>query len=399
MRARAGDPEMAREINRALILDLLRKNDAIPRAQIARLLDLSKVTVSAVVSQLLDDGFVIEVGEGDARKQGGRKPILLSLNPSSTFVVGVDIGTTNTVVAIGNLKGEQLSKTRTSTTRNRSVENIVEQAVHVINETIAQSNIQREKILGLGLSVAGTVEKIRGTIIFSPDYNWRNVSIADIFEKKTGFSTVLDNCTRAMTRGELWYGHAQDIRNLFYINIGYGVGSAMVVDGKIYEHHSECGHVLITKKKVRCDCGKYGCLEAVASGQAIERLANELLENSHEGWITAKRLTELAEQGNMEANTIFAEAGRYLGRMTSIVANLFNPDKIILGGGVALSGHLMLDTILREFEENTMEGIKNDTKIKLSALGMDAGVLGAIALALDNFVFKQETISRSYSYA
>ena len=85
--------------------------------------------------------------------------------------------------------------------------------------------------------------------------------------------------------------------------------------------------------------------------------------------------------------------------MTSIVANLFNPDKIILGGGVALSGHLMLDAIRQEFEENTMDGIKNDTKIELSALGMDAGVLGAIALALDNFVFKQEMISRSYTHA
>jgi len=196
MTIRTGDPEMAREINRALILDLLRKNDSIPRAQIARLLDLSKVTVSAVVSQLIGDQFVIEVGEGDALKRGGRKPILLSLNPSSKFVVGVDIGTTNTVVAIGNLKGELLSKTRTSTTRNRSVENIVEQATHVINETITQSKIQRGKILGLGLSVAGTVEKARGTIIFSPDYNWRNVFIADILEKKTGFSTVADNCTR-----------------------------------------------------------------------------------------------------------------------------------------------------------------------------------------------------------
>jgi glucokinase len=98
------------------------------------------------------------------------------------------------------------------------------------------------------------------------------------------------------------------------------------------------------------------------------------------------------------AQSIFNEAGRYLGRMTSIVANLFNPDKIVLGGGVALSGHLMLDSILQEFEENTMDGIKSDTNIEFSSLGMDAGTLGAIALALDHFVFKQEMISRSYDH-
>jgi len=399
MRIRTGDPEMAREINRALILDMLRKNDAIPRAQIARLLDLSKVTVSAVVSQLIEDDLVTEVGEGDALKRGGRKPILLSLNTSSKFVVGIDIGYTNTVIAIGNLKGEVLSKIRHPTTRNHSVENVIEQVTYLTNEIIAQADIQRERILGIGLSVAGTVEKAKGLIIFSPDFNWRNVYIANILEEKTDLHTIADNCTRVMTRGEIWYGSAQDVRNMFYINIGYGVGSAVVIDGRIYNNHSEFGHVFVTKKEVRCDCGKYGCLEAVASGQAIERMANELLGNRDEGWITAKRLAELASQGDVTAKNIFAEAGRYLGRMMSIVANFFNPDKIILGGGVALAGHLMLDTILQEFEENTMDGIKNDTKIEFSALGMDAGVLGAIALTLDNFVFKQEMINRSYAHA
>ncbi len=398
MRVRTGDPEMAREINRALILDLLRKHDAIPRAQIARLLELSKVTVSAIVSQLIDDEFVLEVGEGNSLKQGGRKPILLSLTTASKFVVGIDIGHTNTVIAIGNLKGEVLSKIRHPTTRNHSVESVVDQVTYLIDEIIAQSNIQRERVLGLGLSVAGTVEKTTGLIIFSPDFNWRNVSIAQILEKNTGLQVLADNCTRVMTRGEIWYGHAQDIRNMFYINIGYGIGSAMVIDGRIYNNHSEFGHVFVTKKKVRCDCGKYGCLEAVASGQAVERIANELLDGSREGWLTAKRLAELAEKEDPTAKTIFAEAGRYLGRMISIVANLFNPDKIILGGGVVLAGHLMLDAILREYEKNTMDGIKSDTKIEFSSLGMDAGVLGAIALALENFVFKQKIINRSYAH-
>ncbi len=399
MQVRTGGPEMAREINRALILDLLRKNDTIPRAQIARTLKLSKATVSAVVQQLIGDLLVVETGEGDALKKGGRKPILLSLNTSSKFVLGIDIGYTNTVIAIGNLKGEIISKMRHPTTRNHCVESVVDQVTYLIDEIIAQSNIQRERILGLGLSVAGTVERAKGLIIFSPDFNWRNVSIAEILEDKTGLQTLADNCTRMMTRGEIWYGHAKDIRNMFYINIGYGIGSAMVIDGRIYNNHSEFGHVFVTKKKVRCDCGKYGCLEAVASGQAIERIANEILEDSNEGWITAKRLVELAEKEDSTAKNIFAEAGRYLGRMISIVANVFNPDKIILSGGVALAGHLMLDTILQEFEENTMDGIKGDIKIECSSLGMDVGVLGAIALALDTFVFKQEMINRSYAHA
>jgi predicted NBD/HSP70 family sugar kinase len=395
MSIRTGDPEMAREINRALILDLLRKNDAIPRAEMARMLDVSKVTVSTIVNDLIEQELVVELGEGDSLKQGGRKPILLSLNSASKFVVGVDVGWQNTVVAIGNLKGKLLAKTRVPTTRDHSVESIVEQVAYLIDDGITRLQIDRNKILGCGLSVAGIVEKAKGFIVFSPDFNWREVSITDLFQQKTGLLTVADNCTRVMTRGEVWYGNTREVRNMFYINVGYGIGSAIVIDGRIYNNHSEFGHVFVTKKDVRCDCGKYGCLEAVASGHAIERMANEMIGNENKGWITAKQLAEFADKGDVTAQNIFAEAGRYLGRMTSIVANLLNPDKIIIGGGVALSGHLMLDAILQEFAENTMDVIKNHTTIEMSSLGMDAGILGAVALTLDSFVFRQELINHS----
>ena len=190
------------------------------------------------------------------------------------------------------------------------MKNVVEQVTYLIDDIITRSTIHREKILGIGLSVAGTVEKAKGLIIFSPDFNWRNVYIVDILEEKSNLHTIADNCTRVMTRGEIWYGHAKDVRHMFYINIGYGIGSAIVIEGRIYNNHSEFGHVFVTKKEVRCDCGKYGCLEAVASGQAIERMANESLGNRNEGWITAKRLAELASQGDVAAKNIFSEAGR-----------------------------------------------------------------------------------------
>jgi glucokinase-like ROK family protein len=383
---------MAREINRALILDLLRKNDSIPRAQIARLLDLSKVTVSAVVSQLLDDGLVMEIGEGDALKKGGRKPILLSLNASNKFVLGIDIGYTNTVIAVGNLKGEVLSKTRQPTVRSHSVEQVIEQVTSLVKKSIVNTTIQQEQILGLGVSVAGTVDKSAGVITFSPDFNWKDIAITNILQQSTGLPTIADNCTRVMARGEIWHGCATEVQNMVYINVGYGIGSAMVVNGEIYNNHSEFGHVLVTKKDVRCDCGKYGCLEAVASGHAIERRANELLDHADGKWITAKIVADLANQGNKTAQDIFNDAGRYLGRMISIIANFFNPDKIILGGGVALAGHLMLDAILQEVGEHTIDVIKQHMQLDVSSLGMDAGVSGALALALDNFVFKHEVI-------
>jgi glucokinase-like ROK family protein len=395
MNQKTGDPEMARDVNKALILKLLRSVNIISRAEISRKLNLGKVTVSTIVNELIKDNLVVELGKGESLKVGGRKPVLLSLNNSDKFVIGVDIGTTSIVVAIGNIKGEVLYKTRNPTTRNRSVENIVDQVTYLIDEVIKKSSFKKDSIIGLGISAAGTVEKHKGLISVSPDFNWRNVYITKMLEEKTGLPITVDNCTRAMTLGEKWYGGAKDVRNLFYVNVGYGIGSAMIIEGKIYNNHSEFGHCFVTDENVWCSCGKYGCLEAVASGNAIENIANESLDTKSESWISAKMVADLAIKGDTTAKEIFNKAGKYLGQAISMVANLFNPDKIIIGGGVALAKDLILEPVLVEYERNTMDVIKDDTKIEISTLGMDAGVLGAIALALNKFIFKPGIINSS----
>jgi len=393
LKLRTGDPELAREINRALILHLLRNYDMIPRAEIARRLRLSKVTVSTIISGLIESEHVVEVGHGSSLEKGGRRPIMLSLDTSNKYVVGVDLGTTNTVAAVGNLKGELLKKIRITTSKDHSIDNISGQVSNLINETIDASGIGRDKIAGVVMAVAGQVEKEKGFIIFSPHFNWHNVRIARLVEEKTGFKTIADNCTRVMTIGEMWYGGARGFSNLIFINIGHGIGSALVIGGKLYNHHSEFGHIFITKKKIRCACGKYGCLEVVASGEAIERQANQLMGGHESKWITAKTAAERAKNGDRIARKIYSEAGRYLGRGISILANSINPEKIIIGGGVSSAGDLLLKPILKEFYANVMDVIKNRTEVSLSSSEMDAGVKGAVAMALNDYIFDYDIVS------
>jgi len=147
MRLRAGDPEMAREINRALILHLFRNSESISRIEIARRLNISKVTVSTIINDLLVNGYVSEVGEGSTVEKGGRRPVMLSLNTLNTFVVGVDLGTTNTVAAVGNIRGDITKKIRVPTNSDHSVEKILGQVSRVINNVINQSRVDRNKIL------------------------------------------------------------------------------------------------------------------------------------------------------------------------------------------------------------------------------------------------------------
>jgi glucokinase-like ROK family protein len=384
---RTGEPELMRQINQALILNLLRDYGLLSRAQVSRKLKISKATVSRVVNELIESGIITVVGEGDAKETGGRRPVMLSINSSGKYVLGIDLGTTNTVIGIANLKGEIINKVRIPTNRNHSLERIVAQVTDLVEEIIKKTNIEKKYIAGLGIAEAGVVEKNSGIIKFSPNFNWENVNIASLLEKKTGLATLADNCTRTMAIGEIWHGKGRGVKNIFYVNIGYGIGSALVVNGQVYNNHSEFGHIPISNEKVRCSCGKFGCLEAVASGNAIERKANQLFKDQNNGWITAKDVAERAKIGDQTAIDIFQETGFYLGKGISFIANVFNSNKVIIGGGVSLAGDILLDPLIDSFNKYTMKAVRANTQVELSSLGMDAGVYGAITMVLNEKIF------------
>lgn len=389
-----GDPENARRVNIALILDHLRRKDLSSRAEIARTLSLSKMTVSAIVRGLIEEGIITERGRGKATDNGGRKPILLTLNSHAHLVIGIDVGTANTVLAIGNLKGETLAKKRVPTSRDRSPDKVVAQVADLAETLVAEAGVDSESILGAGLSIAGLVDREKGTIELSPDMGWRNVEIRELLGRALRRRLVMDNCTRVMTLGERWYGRAREVRNLFYINIGHGIGSAIVIDGQIYDRNCEIGHVAVTSREVVCECGNVGCLEAVASGQALQREAEKLLTPSLGESISVENLAAMARGGDRVATGVFRTSAKYLGRGMAIAANLYNPEVIVVGGGVALAGDLIMSSAVIEYEKHVLPIVRETTRIELSSLGMDAGVMGAIAMALNSFVFHDEYIAR-----
>jgi len=390
MPIRTGDPEMAREINRSLILNYLRNVKKTHRAEIAKKLHLTKATVTTIINQLIEENLVRELGEGESQKSGGRRPVLIALDNLNNFIIGIDIGKTNTVVAIGNLSGKLIKLSRKVTVKDPIVSNVIRHISRILKNIIEEAKIDKEKIIGVGVSAAGIVKSKKGVVELSPDFNWKNVPLENLLASELNYPVVIDNCTRVMMLGETCYGNAKRVNNAFFVNIGYGIGSAIIIDGKIYNNHSEFGHLHVTNKNVKCYCGKYGCLEAVASGNAIEKIANKILNKKGKSWITAKNAAMMARDGNKLSNKIFIDAGKYIGRSISSVANFLNPEKIIIGGGVSLAGDLLLKPIIEEFQKQTMEVVKSNTNIELSKLGMDAGVLGAITLGLNRFVFKSE---------
>lgn len=380
----AGNPEQARVVNRHLILTELKAGKAASRVDLAKKLDLSKMTVSVIVSDLIRENLVTEIGEGEAASSGGRKPIFLALDPSR-YVVGFDIGEATTSVALSNLQGNVVGRTTMPTSKDKTPDRIVSQ-IRTLYDRLVQGNaIDPESILGVGVSAAGLVDKKRGLIRFSPDFNWKNLDLKRSVSEALGRPTVIDNCTRVMALGESWYGCAPDSSNLLFVNVGYGIGSALMIGGKLYDNNSEFGHVRVTSRDVKCHCGKTGCLEAVASGHAIERAAFEA-GGSRGPWVSAKDLAARARGGDASAADLFRAAGKYLGRSISMAVNLFNPDKVVIGGGVALAGDLLMESLYEEYRVNTMDVIRESTVLETSALGQEAGMRGAVALALDAFL-------------
>ncbi|MDA3949634.1 MAG: ROK family transcriptional regulator [Spirochaeta sp.] len=391
---RKGDPEQARQINTHLILDAVRKQDLVSRAELSRILSVSKMTTSTIVSDLIDKGLLVETDSNiSGSPVGGRPPVLLTLDTAQNFIVGVDIGTTTVSLVVGNLKGRIIEQRRIPTRRDRTVESILEQVGDLVQELLDSVAIPFASVLGVGVSVAGLVEKKRGFVRFSPDFNWKDVEFQSLLQDRLQLPVVIDNCTRAAALGEMWYGAAVEAKTLFYVNVGYGIGSAVVIDGRAYEHASEFGHIHVTSSPLKCECGKMGCLEAVSSGRAIEQFANDGVDTKTEtDRITAKELSVAARRGDSEARSIFEKAGKYLGRAISTVANLLSPELVIIGGGISRSGDLLMGPLEKEFEVHTMDAIIETTTIRLSKLGVDASVVGAMALALDAFVFHQSQL-------
>ena len=386
-----GDPGSARLINRALVLRKLKFIDSLSRAELARQLGLSKITISEIVADLIKQGLVEETGEGSSTSTGGRKPILLRLNSSWHRVVGLDVGLTNTVVALGGLKGERVVQLRVPTTQKRDPESVLAQIEELIESTLTRGNISKDKVVGIGISIRGLIDAQEGKIAFSPAFDWKDVPFRDLVEQRLGLPTTIDNCTRAMAFGEKWHEKSNEIRSIFYVNVGYGIGSAIVMNGTIYNNNSEFGHIRITNRDVLCDCGKKGCLEAVASGYAIGRFADAAFGAKSPGTCySAKDVAEMALSGNLKAQEIFRDASRYLGRAISIATNLFNPDKVVIAGGIASARQLIEEPMMEEYRATAMEVIKNSTLVTFSSFGMDAGVIGAISLALNKYVFHEE---------
>jgi glucokinase-like ROK family protein len=385
-------PNLMRELNKSLVLKVIREERPISRAEIAKRTRLSRSTVSAIVDKLLESEFICEQGVGKSR--GGRRPILLDFNPRAGFVVGLDMGATHLLAVVADLQATLLVTLDEPFSIEVGPEKGLAQAAQIMETALEQANISRPRVLGVGVAVPGPVDYAAGMVVSPPIMpGWDRVPIRDRLQEALSLPVYLDNDANLGALGEYAYGAGKNVSNLAYIKVGTGIGCGLIVDGRIYRgqrgYAGEIGHLTIDENGPPCRCGSFGCLESMASAEAIVRRAEMAMQAgqrtslSRHRRLTATDIARAARERDALSQQLFEEAGRHIGVALAGLINLFNPGRVIVGVGADETSELLLDPVQRTVGARAMAGALADTRIVPAQLRREAVAAGAVALVLD----------------
>jgi glucokinase-like ROK family protein len=348
----------------------------------------------------MGEGLVREIGEGVS--QGGRRPTLLKFSDQKNFIIGIDLGTTNIYGVLSDFDAKIIAEIRRPTGIDEGFASVMRRTADVIGELIDEPTIKGKRIYGIGMAVAGLINRKRNIVEFSPDFHWHNVDVVESLSRIHNYPIIFDNVTRVMAMGERWFGLGKQIKNLICVNVGYGIGAGIILDGKpLYGPlgmAGEFGHITLDKDSlVQCDCGTYGCLEALASGNAIAKSAKKRLLEGERSLllelcggevtkVTAEMVAVAAKQGDALAWNVFEKAMEYLGVGIAGLVNLFSPEAVVIGGGVAQAGDILFEKVRKTISARSLNMISSNVIIRPATFGLKTAVMGAVSLILSEVI-------------
>jgi predicted NBD/HSP70 family sugar kinase len=372
--------QLLKDINRAHILNTIKTHGAIARANIADLTGLSPATVTGLTNELINDGLILEKEEGASR--GGRPPILLALDSTNVYVVGIKLAEEHAALVLANLNAEIVAR-HTLPLADRVPENISDQLAKAVWGLLHPLQVGRERLIGVGVGLAGIIDAAAGVCRVSPLNGWRDVPFARLLEERLGCLVALDNNVNALTLMELLYGAGQPVRDFLVITLGRGVGLGIVANGQVYRGArgggGEFGHTVIDPDGFLCNCGNRGCLETfVAEPWLIRRAQLQGL-----AVVTADALLTEAQRGQPVAVSVYERAGRLLGQSLANLVNLFNPAMILISGEGVRAGDWMFGAMRDALHRHTFGQLAQDMTLKIAPLNDDAWARGAASLVLN----------------
>lgn len=359
---------------------------------LAKELDLSVPTVTKFISEMCEEGYINDYGKLET--SGGRHPSIYGLNPESGYFIGVDIKKFSINIGLINFKGDLLELNMNTPYQFENTQEALEELCSMIKAFINKIEVNADKIMNICINISGRVNPESG-YSFSM-FNFSERPLAEVLTEKIGFPVCIDNDTRAMTYGEYMKGCVTGEKNIIFVNISWGLGIGIIIDGKIYTGKSgfsgEFGHVNAFDNEIICHCGKKGCLETEASGSAFQRIFLERIKNG-ETSILSKRLKEknkpltlddlieAACKEDLLCIEIIEEIGQKLGKQIAGLINIFNPELVIIGGTLSLTGDYITQPIKTAIRKYSLNLVNKDSAIATSKLKDKAGIIGACMLA------------------
>ncbi|SDJ35836.1 ROK family protein [Salimicrobium halophilum] len=385
---RTGSKELIKEINRFKVLNIIRHQQPISRAEISRQCELGVSTLSYIMDELKAQNLIYEVGE--ASSTGGRKAKLLKFNENHGYVVSIKIEEEQILTALTDMEGGILLKTYVAFEKKESAERIVSLIEKEVKMIFSEQDKDISHLLGIGVLSSGLVNRHEGEIIRSSMLEWENVPVTSMIKEKFPRVPVfVDNNINGYTLAELEKGEGQKDNNFLVVSIGAGLGLSVVIDRKIYYGAvggaGEFGHTNLVMGGYPCHCGQEGCLEMYASEFYFENKIKERLKEdpTYEGEDHHfSAVAKAAEADDMFAQSLMKEMGTHLGYGLRNLINTLNPEKIIIVGEGVKYKHLFEREVLAIANDNFFEKVSIDTDIVFSHLKDDSWFTGGALLAI-----------------
>ncbi len=386
--------ERKKFLSKKQIIKFLYRHGSLSSADLTKLIRLSTPTTLAYLNELVEEGYIENRGKGDSI--GGRRPNMYGLVKNSVYVLGIEIGRKTIKIGLFNNELEKISGVSHDVNNIPTDQSAIDQIYNMVQDMLSDNKMGLAKIIGVGISMPGLIDSEQGI-----NYSYMNFgsdTLTDLFSEKFKCPVVLENDAKARTLAEMKFGAARDVPNAILVLVEWGLGLGMILNGKLYKGQNgfsgEFSHIPIDPDGILCNCGKIGCLETMASGQALVRLTNEalaanpnslLFQYYHENpnLITPKRIIDAAKMGDALAIAQISKIGASLGKGISYLIQILNPGVIIIGGGVSSASEYLITPLQQSLYQYCLPQLRENIELRTSPLDSDANVLGAAAVLIE----------------
>jgi glucokinase-like ROK family protein len=398
-RLRTGDLALVRQMNLSVIMNNLRKNAPVSRAELAEATGLNKTTVSSLVHELIKRQFVREIGLTTAGK--GHPAMMLTLNPAAGFIVSCEIGVDFILVVCTNFAPEIIWRHEEHIDINNGQRAILDRALALLNQAIKVGCPECGTLLGIAVGVPGLVDQSNGTLLFAPNLGWKDLPIRAILQDSFDAPIFVDNEANTAALGEHYFGAAQGYDEVLYISAGVGLGGGIVHGGRVFSGvtgvGAEFGHMTMNADGEICNCGNHGCWETQVSQQALFRHIRKGFEEGKSGklfqltngdinQLTVPMVVDAAHADDTVALAALEKIGHDLGIGIASLVNALNPQLVVFGGILSLAGEFLMPVVKKELEQRTLRMNRDATKVVLAHHGFDACVMGGVAAVYERIL-------------